>query len=353
MTPILVVGGGIAGLALAAALDPTRFDVTVHEQRPALPAAGTSLAVWPEARAALDEIGAYRPLHGITSITRFPILTTAGRRLVELDVPDGLLVARGELLRALDAAVPASVRRVTGRLEAADLAADPRTVVVGADGVHSVVRPLVDPAHGAARLTPYLAVRGVVSRQIPDEHLGEHWGHGVLFGASQHPAGTNWYVSFRSDLGPRGVDAAQALDLARERLAGATAPAVGPVLDAADAATTLAQRIWTTEPRSFVRGRAVLIGDAAHAMTPNLGRGACEALIDAVTLARLLGELPVEEALTAYDRARRRPVRRVQRRAATAMRVALATRMQPSRDRVAGLVGTLVPAARPRQAVRA
>lgn len=54
---VSIIGGGIAGLALAASLDPARFDVTVNEQRDGLPAVGTSLAVWPAAQRALGRLG--------------------------------------------------------------------------------------------------------------------------------------------------------------------------------------------------------------------------------------------------------------------------------------------------------
>ena len=57
MDAITIVGGGIVGLALAATLDPDRFDVTVHEQRNVLPAVETSLAMWPQAQHALDSVG--------------------------------------------------------------------------------------------------------------------------------------------------------------------------------------------------------------------------------------------------------------------------------------------------------
>jgi hypothetical protein len=57
--------------------------------------------------------------------------------------------------------------------------------------------------------------------------------------------------------------------------------------------------------RSFHAGRVALLGDAAHPMTPNLGQGACQAIEDAVVLARLVpgpgsGEMAVEQALAAY-----------------------------------------------------
>ncbi|MFF5026056.1 FAD-dependent monooxygenase [Streptomyces collinus] len=65
----------------------------------------------------------------------------------------------------------------------------------------------------------------------------------------------------------------------------------------------------------FATGRAALLGDAAHAMTPNLGQGANQALEDAVTLAVLLDASPdVESALAAYDEQRRPRTRMIARR---------------------------------------
>jgi 2-polyprenyl-6-methoxyphenol hydroxylase-like FAD-dependent oxidoreductase len=81
----------------------------------------------------------------------------------------------------------------------------------------------------------------------------------------------------------------------------------------------------------------VLIGDAAHAMTPNLGRGACEALVDAVTLAELLNALPVEEALRSYDRRRRLRTQALGLASSALMRVALTETAQPLRDRLLSL----------------
>src|SRR5439155_25942292 len=56
---------------------------------------------------------------------------------------------------------------------------------------------------------------------------------------------------------------------------------------------------------SFATGRVALLGDAAHAMTPNLGQGACQALEDAATLAAVLDGTEVGPALDRYDRLRR------------------------------------------------
>ncbi|WP_432145256.1 FAD-dependent monooxygenase [Streptomyces sp. bgisy084] len=84
---------------------------------------------------------------------------------------------------------------------------------------------------------------------------------------------------------------------------------------------------------SYVRGRTALIGDAAHAMTPDLGRGACEALVDAVELARSLTAAPdVPAALRAYDRARRPATQRLVRAARLMNRMAHARRLPALRN---------------------
>ncbi|RZS64195.1 2-polyprenyl-6-methoxyphenol hydroxylase-like FAD-dependent oxidoreductase [Agromyces ramosus] len=337
MDTISIVGGGIAGLALASRLDPDRFEVTLHEQRAELPVAGTSLAMWPDAQAALAALGVLDPLRSVgIPIDHFPMWSEAGRRLADLSA-EGMVVSRHELLSALDAVVPDSVRRVTERVDDVDRLG--ATVVVGADGVHSAVRRGRWGSRSDARVTPVLAVRGVVADELPEHALGEYWGRGQLFGLGPHNEGTNWYTAFRSDLGPRHVDAGDALDIARARHADA-APQIRRVLASAAPETTLAQRIWTT-PRlsSYVRADAALVGDAAHAMTPNLGRGACEALIDAVTLGDLLGRMSPDAALAAYDRARCRRTQRLRAASSVLGRVALAERLQPLRDRLVATVG--------------
>jgi 2-polyprenyl-6-methoxyphenol hydroxylase-like FAD-dependent oxidoreductase len=337
---VTIAGGGIAGLALAAALDPDRFDVTIVEPRGELPEVATSLAMWPDAQRALEQLGVLDGLAAHSpSLTRFPLRRFDGRLIAASRVPPSPLVGRRDLLAALDAAVPPGVRRVRGRIGDSDDAFHTAagSIVVGADGVHSAVRRDVWPERAAAIATPFLAVRGVLADRMEDGDMGEYWGRGRLFGIGPHRSGTNWYMSFRSQLGPRGVGMVAALDEARAQAAAApqTAPAIRRVLDAATPTTTLAQRIWVAPAlASYARGRYVLIGDAAHAMTPNLGRGGCEALLDAVTLARLLATLPDQQALAAYDRQRRSRTRRLAATSDRIGRVALAERMQPLRDLV-------------------
>jgi 2-polyprenyl-6-methoxyphenol hydroxylase-like FAD-dependent oxidoreductase len=113
------------------------------------------------------------------------------------------------------------------------------------------------------------------------------------------------------------------------------------VLQDANESTSLAQRVWTTPRlRRYTSGaRVALVGDAAHAMTPNLGRGGCEALADAVTLADLLNSRPIPAALRAYNRARVLRTQALRLGSSALMRAALAERAQPTRDRLVAGAG--------------
>lgn len=344
---ITIVGGGIAGLALAARLDAQRFQVTLYEQRTQLPAVGTSLMMWPKAQEALAAVGILDAVRASS-----PALAVGSLRSAAGDpwlvVPAGgtVAVSRPELIRLLDSAVPDSVRRVTGRFEGASPKANSSKgseVLVGADGVGSVVRRSVWGESTRPRLTPYVAVRGVVPGRLWEDCSGEYWGRGDLFGIGPAAGGTNWYASFHSgfrpELAPGEIDVGRALELARLRFDGHAA-AIREVLTTAETEATLAQRIWTTPPLAgYVRCRVALVGDAAHAMTPNLGRGACEAVIDAVTLADHLNSRPVDAALRAYGRQRLLRTQALRLGSAAMMRIALAGRLQPVRDLVLRAAG--------------
>lgn len=333
MEAITIVGGGIAGLALAAGLDPQRFDVTIHEQRPGLPAVESSLAMWPEAQRALAALGILPDVQKIAvRLGGMALRDGNGNAWDSPEVRGVLGVSRAGLLSVLEAALPRSVHRVTQRVE--DISAM-SGLLVGADGVHSVVRRAFRGARADSRLTPYLALRGVLAEPVGEDAGGEYWGRGTLFGiAPTSSGGTYWYASFRSDLGPAGVDVAEALRQTRARFAGGAA-AVDRILKTATPETSLAQRIWTVPLLTdYGRRGSVLVGDAAHGMTPNLGRGACEALVDAASLAQLLNSRPVPAALRAYNRQRVVRTQLLRLASAGMTRLALAERAQPLRDRL-------------------
>ncbi len=334
MRRVVIVGGGVGGLALAAALDGGRFEVVVAEADPSREASGAALGLWPAARRALHRIGVKTAFGGLPVRPGTAALhDLSGRRLVAMDGPGVSLVRRARLLAALSAAVPGSVRRLTLEVtRPEDLDAD---LIVGADGVRSRVRGLVWP-RGAERVkTPFVAMRGIV----PDPgnlSYGEYWGPGVLFGLV--PLGDGhayWFSTHRSTLGPEPLDR----EAVRAELREGLRPGAWVVWRVLDHAwpDTLANRLWVSPPvPRYVHGRYVVIGDAAHASLPNLGRGACDAILDAVSLGDALN---AGVPLAAWQ-VRRLPQTQAARVVAGGlMRLALARRGRVTRDRLLQQVG--------------
>lgn len=208
------------------------------------------------------------------------------------------MVLRPDLLAALHQAVPSSVTRVTENIgDPTVLDAD---LVIGADGVRSRVRPLVRPGAGGRIASDFIALRGLQDRAPDPKVVGEYWGPGRMFGIV--PVGadrTYWFTAHRSDLGPEPLDANEVLAQARAEFRGAAQVVVSTLADAGP--QTLATRLWSTPamPR-YRKGRYLVIGDAAHATMPNLGRGACDAIVDGESLGRALNS-GVPWAITAWE----------------------------------------------------
>ncbi|MGW0434171.1 FAD-dependent monooxygenase [Micromonospora sp. NPDC003197] len=336
-----IIGGGIGGLATGIMLHRAGWSVRVFERAGTPGGTGTALGMWPEALRALDAMGLGDAVRAIGTRQRSgDLLRPDGSRITTIDVAAMArrtgeavhLISRPALLRLLAEALPTDLLSLD--TEISDVAALQREydVVVVADGIFSQTRTALFGPTSQARYVGCTAWRGTVDGAI--DTVNETWGRGKRFGITPREDGrTNWFATVRTAEGgrsPAGEVAALRAHFGdwhegvRRVLAGLH-----------DEAEVLRHDIYDLHPPlpTFVRGNAVVVGDAAHAMTPDLGRGACEALVDAVTLAGHLDRAPdVRSALAAYDQERRRPVQRLARLARTMNRMTQVRRFVPLRD---------------------
>lgn len=268
------------------------------------------LGMWPAALAALDEIGvveASRRTDGwahIAADASTRLWTPSGHTL--LTAPGGAdlhLVSRPALLAALSQGVDVKFgSQVLDPVQVSD--AD---IVVGADGTFSRTRQRIFGDLFRARSLGAVAWRGTVQGSAAE--YGETWAPGALFGIT--PAGpdaANWYACVSSDRTLVGPHLHHLL-----KYFGSWHQGVRNLLDRIDEEAILHHGLFETPTLpSFVRGTTVLAGDAAHAMAPFLGRGACEAIVDGTTLGRCMAEAPsVGAGLAAYNKARRKRTQRL------------------------------------------
>ncbi len=299
MTTVDIVGGGIAGLTLAATLRRPDWDVVLHEQGPRRdePAVGTAFGLWPAAMTALDRIGLANTIRSLgVHVSKASFRDTQNRILTALPEQDVVMVARTTLHRALRDALPDRTQWRNARVW------DPHTlsgeVIVGADGVHSAVRRSHWGDRSTARSRPVTIIRGVIDHDLSRGEVTEYWGDGQLFGITPVTRDrTNWFTAI-----PRRVFTSIGEGLTH--LAHNTQhfpEQVQNTIAAARPEHTLINGVHVSRTlTTTVHRNVVLIGDAAHAMTPNLGRGACESIVDAVELGELLNQHQPTEALRRY-----------------------------------------------------
>jgi 2-polyprenyl-6-methoxyphenol hydroxylase-like FAD-dependent oxidoreductase len=203
-------------------------------------------------------------------------------------------------------------------------------VLIGADGLRSAVRPAVFGDRSQPRYTGQVGWRGRVEFESGD--YGETWGDGQFFGNTRMaPGSTNWYAAV-----PTAEHEKEPFEHLRSRYA-EWRDAIPRILAETDPATVLRHALYDLHPAlaPFVKANVVLVGDAAHAMTPNLGRGACEAILDAAELVHCLNAAEnVPAALAAYDKRRRRPTQRTANRSWRVMKIATTRRYALLRNTV-------------------
>ena len=339
----IVIGCGIGGPVAAMALQRAGIDATIYEahERPA-DFVGSFLNLSSNGIDALRAVGADRAvLNAGFSTPRMVMWSGSGKRLGEvangIALDDGTTsqtIQRGLLHRALrDEANRRGIaivqgkrllsveRQTTGvqaRFEDGTRAA--ADVLIGADGLHSMTRRLIDPAAPTPRYTGLLSLGGrALSRTLQKSPDTFHmiFGRRAFFGYTVRPSGeVYWFANVGCAEAP-GLEWDSSPAIWRERLRGLFADDAGPAVDIVNATDDdlAAYPIFDMPgvPR-WHSGPMVITGDAAHATSPSSGQGASLAIEDTVVLAKCLRDTrDIGQAFATYESLRRKRVERVVR----------------------------------------
>jgi 2-polyprenyl-6-methoxyphenol hydroxylase-like FAD-dependent oxidoreductase len=337
-TTAAVIGGGIAGPVAAIALRKAGIEATIFEAYDeAAHGIGGELMLAPNGMAALSVIDAATAVEAVGIPTpRMVMETGTGKRLGEFHdlpgLPTSRLFARADLYRALleeAAGIPVSYgKRLVGyssdgtgvTATFADGSTVTADVLIGADGIRSTVRTLLDPHAPSPR---YVGLLGC-GAWVPADGLAQtggamHFAFGRrgFFGYAVDDRHAGWFANLPSAEPLTAADAHRIPDETwlrrlKDLFADDTLPALAMIDRVRPGELVNVGAMHDMPPVPvWHRDRVVLVGDAAHATSPSSGQGASLAIESAVVLARCLRDLPIDQAFAAYEELRRPRVERV------------------------------------------
>lgn len=327
----IVIGAGIGGLTAGIALQQAGYDVDIYERVQTLRPAGAGISLWSNGIKVLNQLGlgdAIAAVGGemnrmeyishqdqsLSKIDLQPLYQSVGQRtypVARTDLQQMLLDAFGAEHIHMGMKCTAVTEDDSGATaifeDGTQVTGD---VIVGADGIRSIVREYVVGEAIALRYAGYVNWNGLVAAD-PALCDADNWVLYVGDGkrVSMMPVGDNRFYYFF------GVPMAQGTQTApedrREELAehfDGWPEAVQTLIRTLDPVASNRLEISDIDPPvCLVKGRIALLGDSAHATTPTLGQGGCQAMEDAVMLTRYLvtTNISVADALMRYEKARK------------------------------------------------
>jgi 2-polyprenyl-6-methoxyphenol hydroxylase-like FAD-dependent oxidoreductase len=321
----VVVGGGIGGVATAVALGRQGIDVELCERAPELRDIGAGKSVWVNGIEALRHLGVDEEVLSLGSPLESLVITTWRGRVLQR-IPVGRLgrsvaVTRRDVFDPLVKHLNGTVVRTNARCVGVSDEGDHVTArfdngeraegdfLIGADGIFSSVRAQLFGGW-VPQYAGHVAWRGIASFEHSDWPVGtavNYYGRGRHFAVEPLQGGRMfWYGTKNMPQEAKGRG--------KEEVSEAFGDSIDPIpalIEATSPEWIVRNRLFNLPFRpTWGKGRITLLGDAAHAMLPNLGQGACTAIEDAVVLAKSLATTSdIQNALRSYERARRRRVR--------------------------------------------
>ena len=339
---LIIAGGGIGGLSAGLALHRAGLPVTVLEQAPQIQEVGTGVQVWLNGAAALARLGVGDQVQARGApVESQEFRSWRGSKLMEAPVgelarrygcPPAVVIRRPDLIGVLRAALPEGLVQTESKVEGheqddagvsvrlADGRVERGAALIGAEGLISPTREQLSPGV-RPRYAGYQYLRAMTENSgvIPEGGMTLTYGPADRFGMNDVGAGQMyWFGVIVVPEGQTDSAAGRKRDLL-DRFGRFPDP-IPRVIEETAEEEIFRNDICDLDPLAkWGEGRVTLLGDAAHATTPNLGRGASEAIEDAAVLAECLsGPEALAEgealcrALRDYERCRMAPTAKVQ-----------------------------------------
>ena len=330
----LLIGGGIGGLTTAIALEKAGIDTSVYEAAPEIRAVGAGIWMATNAMQVFDRLGlasdvvaAGLPLERICiSDNRLRIIQNTEMQMIRDQFGYSITsIARSRLQEVLlkNYGKTINLAKHCTRFEQNgygvtayfnDGSSAQGDILIGADGIHSAVRQQMYP-DARLRYSGQTCWRGIASIQLDaplDKACLEAWGKTARLGFSVLSSSeVYWFAVQKAPRGEKDPPTGIKQKL-QERYAGFNQP-IPDIIAATPEEKIIRNDIIDLNPiKKWHHGRVCLIGDAAHAMTPNMGQGGGQAVEDAWVLSQILKDAKTpEKAFAIFESKRRKKVNQV------------------------------------------
>ena len=328
---ITIIGAGMAGLTTGIALKKFGHQVTIYEQAEQILPVGAAISLWSNGVKCLNYLGLTEQVEKLggkmdnlayidgltgdvmTQFSLYPLIEEVGQRpypVSRAELQNMLMDEFGRedihLAKKMISFVEEGERV---KIQFADGGKIESDLLVGADGTHSITRAYVLGEQVERRYAGYVNWNGLVD--VSDDYAAaDQWTTFVGEGkrVSLMPVANNRFYFFFDVPLPVGLenDRSQYKALFKQYFKRWCEP-VQKLIDAVDVQKTNRVEIHDIEPfADFYKGRVVIVGDAAHSTTPDIGQGGCQAMEDAIYLARSLqiNTLGLQDSLRRYQNKR-------------------------------------------------